>query len=220
GLPRRHHPPSPAARDRRRPERAPAPPGAPPAPARSRGGRAARLRDGRADVAVARPRRRPGRPAARARRRDPRAGGREGPRPGAGRRCDLHRVAIPRPDVSGRRQGAHADHAGHRRLHRAQVRRQRLRAGRPGHAGDQHRLRMLVPALPARPLPREHGAGPGRLQRGRGQGRRVGPGRAESRRALPGGRSHPVPRDARLRPAGRGGAPRLSPRVLARAGPL
>ena len=91
----------------------------------------------------------------------------------ADRRGHLHRVALPRPDLARRRQGPDADHAGDRRLHRAQVRRHALRARRPRHAADQHRLRHLVPALPADEVPRQHDPHPGRLQRGRGQGRRV-----------------------------------------------
>ena len=42
----------------------------------------------------------------------------------------------------------------HRRLHRAALGRRPLRAGGPRHAADQHLLRHLVPALPARPLRR------------------------------------------------------------------
>ena len=56
---------------------------------------------------------------------------RQGPRPGADRRRHLHRVALPRPDLARRRQGPDAAAALDRRLHRAQVRRHRVRAGRP-----------------------------------------------------------------------------------------
>ncbi|CAA9488288.1 MAG: GH23, partial [uncultured Solirubrobacteraceae bacterium] len=145
---------------------------------------------------------------------------RQGPRSRAHRRRHLHRVALPRSDLAGRRQGAHADHAGDRRLHRREVGRQRIRAGRPRHAGDQHRVRLVVSALPARPLPRERGAGPRRLQRRRGQGRRVGADGPRPRRALPRRRPHPVSRDARLRRAGHRRAARLPPGVLTRTGPL
>ena len=80
----------------------------------------------------------------------PPAGGRQGRRPVADRRRHLHRVALPRPDLARRRQGPDAADAGDRRLHRPQVRRHAVRAGRPRDAADQHRLRHLVPALPAR----------------------------------------------------------------------
>ena len=57
------------------------------------------------------------------------------------------------------------------KLHRPPVGRHGVRAGRPRHAADQHRLRRLLPALPAAPLRRQHGAGARRLQRRRGQRR-------------------------------------------------
>ena len=66
---------------------------------------------------------------------------------GPHRRRHLRRVAVPRPDVAGRSEGAHADHAGDRAVHRAEVRRHGVRAARPRHAADQHRIRQLVPAL-------------------------------------------------------------------------
>ena len=53
----------------------------------------------------------------------------------------------------------------------------RVRAGRPRDSADQHRLRLLVPALPARALPRQRAARARRLQRRRGQGRPVVAGR-------------------------------------------
>ena len=87
----------------------------------------------------------------------------------------------------------------HRRLHRPQVRRDGVRAGRPRDAAGQHRLRVVVPALPARPLRRQRGARARRVQRGGGQGRRVVAPARRARRALPRGRPHPVRRDARLR---------------------
>ena len=48
----------------------------------------------------------------------------------------------------------------HRALHRAHVGRHGVRAGRPRQPPDQHLLRQLVPALPARPLRRQHGGRP------------------------------------------------------------
>ena len=61
----------------------------------------------------------------------------------------------------------------------------RFDARRPRDAADQHRLRHLVPALPAGQVRRQHDPHPGRLQRGGGQGRPVvarggGPRRAAS----------------------------------------
>ena len=47
-----------------------------------------------------------------------------------------------------------------------------------GHAAGQHRLRQLLPALPARPLRRQDRARARRLQRRRGQRRPLGRGRA------------------------------------------
>src|SRR3712207_8099904 len=44
----------------------------------------------------------------------------------------LRRVALPRPDVARRGQGADADPSLHRGLHRPQVRRHAVRAGGPG----------------------------------------------------------------------------------------
>ena len=136
-------------------------------------------------------------PPAAPRRHHPPAGGAEEPRPVADRRRHLRRVALPRPDLARRSQGPDADHADDGRLHRPQVRRHRVRAGRPGHAADQHRLRLVVPALPARPLPRQHDPRARGLQRRRGQGRRVVARGGRPRRALPRRRPHPVPRDAR-----------------------
>ena len=140
-------------------------------------------------------------PPAPPRRHHPPAGEGQEPRPVADRGRHLRRVALPRPDLARRRQGPDADHAVDRRLHRRQVGRHRVRAGRSRDAADQHRLRLVVPALPARALPRQHDARARRLQRGRGQGRRVVARGGRPRRALPRGRPHPVPRDARLRRA-------------------
>ena len=58
-------------------------------------------------------------------------------------------------------------------------------------------LRYLLAALRG-----QRAAGAGRLQRGRGQGRRVVPRRVGARRGVRGGDAHPVPRDAQLRRAG------------------
>ena len=101
-----------------------------------------------------RPRRRQGgqgdRAAAAPRGHHPPAGRRQGPRPGADRGRDLRRVALPRPDLARGRQGPDAAAALDRRRHRAQVRRHRLRPGRPRRPADQHLLRLVLPALPAR----------------------------------------------------------------------
>ena len=79
----------------------------------------------------------------------PPAGGRQGPGPVADRGRDLRRVALPRPDLARGRQGADADPALDGGLHRAQVGRHGVRGGRPRDPADQHRLRLVVPALPA-----------------------------------------------------------------------
>ena len=78
---------------------------------------------------------------------------------------------------------------------------------------DQHRLRLLVPALPAAALPRQRAARARRLQRGRGQGRRVVPRGLRARRGFRGGDAHPVPRDPQLRRLGARGARALPPGV-------
>ena len=96
----------------------------------------------------------------------------------------------------------------HRRLHRPQVRRHALRAGRPGDAADQHRLRHVVPALPARQVRRQHD--PRRwppTTRARARSTSGGARPPRPRRDVPGRRPHPVPGDARLR----------RPRAVARA---
>ena len=94
-----------------------------------------------------------------------------------------------------------------------QVRRHAIRARRPRDAADQHRLRHLVPALSADEVPREHDPHPGRLQRGRGQGRRVVAVGVEPRREVPRRRPHPVQGDARLRGSRAVGARGLPPHV-------
>ena len=178
---------------------------------RPRRARAARRRCAAGCAAPARGRRRRGRgrrlalapwadeavqevdPAAAPRRHHPPAGRRQGPRPGADRRRHLRRVALPRPDVARRREGPDAADARHRGLHRPEVGRHRVRAGRPRHAAGQHRLRLLVPALPARPL---------RRPRGRSRSPPTTPGTATStrwladaaaRRATSSGRDIPFP---------------------------
>ena len=148
----------------------------------------------------------------------PPAGGRQGPGPVADRRRDLRRVALPRPDLDRGRQGPDADPALDGGLHRPQVGRHGLRAGRSRDPADQHRLRLLVPALPAAALPRQRAAGARRLQRGRGQGRRVVPRRVRARRGLRGGDAHPVPRDPQLRGLGARGAHALPRRIRTGAG--
>ena len=64
-------------------------------------------------------------------------------------------------------------------------------------AADQHRLRLLVPALPAPALRRQRRARARRLQRGGGQGRRVVAAGGRPRREVRRRQAHPVPRDAR-----------------------
>ena len=76
----------------------------------------------------------------------------------------------------------------------------RVRAGRPRDAADQHRLRLVLPALPARPLRRQRGAGARRLQRRRGQRRPLDRARERERARFDAPRD-PVPRDARVRRA-------------------
>ena len=70
---------------------------------------------------------------------------------------------------------------GHRRLHRGPVGRHGVRAGRPGHAPGQHRLRLLVPALPAEQVRRQRDPRARRVQRRRR--RRSTSGAAAPRRA-------------------------------------
>ena len=128
-----------------------------------------------------------------ARGRDPPAGARQEPRPGA--RCgrDLPRVEVPRRDLLGRRQGPDADPAEHRSVHRPPQRGDPVRVARSCEPADQHLLRELVPALPARPLRRQRGGC------GRGVQRRARAGRRLGRRDADAGR-HPLRRDRGLRP--------------------
>ena len=60
--------------------------------------------------------------------RDPPAGARQEPRPGADRGRDLPRVQVPRRDLDGGRQGPDADPAEHRPVHRQRSGRHRVRA--------------------------------------------------------------------------------------------
>ena len=96
-----------------------------------------------------------------------------------------------------RRAGPHAAHAGHRALHRAQVGRHAVRGRRPRHAPGQHRLRRLLPALPAAPLRRQPDLRAGGLQRRRGQ-RRPLDRRGAGARPRDDDHRDPVRRDARL----------------------
>ena len=112
----------------------------------------------RASMARAGPARRRGardHPAAAPRGHHPPAGRRQGHRPGADRRGDLRGVEVPRPDLARGRARADADHARDRRVHRPRL------AAAPRFTqedlatpADQHRLRRLLPALPAAPLRR------------------------------------------------------------------
>ena len=95
----------------------------------------------------------------------------------------------------------------------------KLRARRPGHAADQHRLRHVVSALPARQVQGQHDPRARGLQRGRGQGRRVARQRRRQGREVQGRRPHPVQGDTRLRAPRAERAQRLPQEVRARARP-
>ena len=97
---------------------------------------------------------------------------RQGARPVARRRRHLRRVALPRPDLAsaGARGLMQITPRTARYIAQA-VRRHGVRAGRPRDAADQHLLRRVLPALPARALRRQRGARARRLQRRRGQRR-------------------------------------------------
>src|SRR5919199_6610776 len=149
----------------------------------------------------------------------PPAGPREAPGSDAHRRRHLRRVQVQAQALPHRRPGPDADPARHRALHRPAIRRHPLRGARSRHPPGQHRLRLLLPALPRRPLPRRRGARTRRLQRGRDQ-----PGPLDRRVGPPGPGLHrrpdPVHRDTGLRPPRRAGTGRLPPYVPARAGAL
>ena len=155
-----------------------------------------------------------GHPAAAARGHHPPAGLGQGPRPRTDSGGDLRGVAFPRPDLARRSTRADADHAPDRRLHRARLGRNRVRAGRPGHAPGEHLLRRLLHALPAAPLRRRRHAGGRRLQRGRDQREQVGRPRGRTRLVRRRGR-HPVQGDARLRARREGEAPGVSRQLQA-----
>ena len=96
-------------------------------------------------------------------------------------------------------------------VHRAQAGGTAVRAGRPREPADQHLLRQLVPALPARPLRRQPGRGGRRVQRGPRACRRLG-------RQEPDAGRHPLPRDGRLHARRARQARRVPPRVSPRVG--
>ena len=98
------------------------------------------------------------RPAAHERGRDPPAGGREAPRSGPDRRGHLRRDEVrPAHSAAGARR-PDADHARRPPSSWPTARAPpRSRRG-PGDAGGQHRLRQLLPALPARRVPRQRHA--------------------------------------------------------------
>src|SRR5262249_39482862 len=131
------------------------------------------------------------------------ARGRARPRSGAARRGDLPGVEVP----FGRRVVVRCDrpdaaHAVDRARHRDPDRRQRVSHRRPVQPGDQYPLRGLVPRQPLQEIG-EREARARRLQRRPGQRRPV----------ACAGRGDPVPRDSRVREAGRAPRVDLPPRL-------
>ena len=125
----------------------------------------------------------------------------------------LHRVALPRPDLARGRQGPDADHArAPPTTSRSKSGGTQLRARGPRHAADQHRLRHLVPALPARQVPRQHDPRPSPpTTRARARSTSGARAAVRARRDVPGRVAHPVQGDARLRAPRPLGARRLPP---------
>ena len=90
--------------------------------------------------------------------------------------------------------------------------RHRLHDRRPRHAAGQHRLRQLLPALPARTSTTAAHARAGRLQRRRDE-RRPLDRRGARRGSHPDRGRHPVPRDPGLRLPGAVGRGQVPPQV-------
>src|SRR5262245_32992734 len=138
-----------------------------------------------------------------------RAGSRERPRPGARRRGHLPGVALPqrralesgrdRPDAAPAPDGG-GDRAAHGR--------HGVPGQRPHEPGDQHPLRLVVPAEPLREVP-QRAARARRVQRGPGQGRQLARQRPADR----------VRGDARVRRRGRLAQAHLPRGVARRAVP-
>ena len=87
-------------------------------------------------------------------------------------------------------------HALDRRLHRPQVGRHGVRGGRPRHPAGQHRLRLVLPALPARPYGGNEVLAIAAYNAGEGRRRPVVFERPDARRGVRPRAPHPVPRDA------------------------